>query len=334
MNDKELEQLLNIGREQSEKFFSNFNIIQSEKIVKKRIEKYKQQKKESSLKFKSLFNKKSYIKFGIAISSILIFTIMFNRLNNNEFEKIGTPVLQQSIELDNAKDHHLVNYFRIDNPNKSNNLLAILWEKNLNGNYEIIYSSIMENADIPNPVTVINMPSSESRFALVSSSDKNNNFIHYRLIKYKNNTTETYLEENYVPEGKISFNNGILIEERTATNNYSIQNINMPIASYQKEYRYFVPVELSDDGGFTLSTNKVELKKGAILTLLFDNIIVPPEFEYNNKIIDKTVEEQYINYTRSPFVNFQAIEKGLVNLKIITKNGIAETYELIIEIVD
>jgi len=331
MKDKDLDKILETARNQSEEFFNNFNFEQSRKIVLKKIE-------NSNLNKRNFYNRllenKIFIK-GVLATCIIIFVAFISyQIGENNFTKIGTPVLQQVVKLDDNENNHLVNYFRVDNPNKGNNLLAVVWQKDLKGNYQIIYSSILENTDIPNPVTIMNIPFSESKFALVSSSNKDKNFIHYRLIKYNNSNTQTYLEENFVPEGKIEINNGMLIEERATPNDYYLQKGNQEILASNKIYRYFIPIELRKDGGVTLTTNKIRLKKGSILTLLPDDRIMPLDFDYNDEILSIRGNKIYGNEEIGGLVNFETIKEGYVNLKIREKNNIEIVNQLFIEIVD
>lgn len=192
----------------------------------------------------------------------------------------------------------------------------------------------MENTDIPNPVTVMNIPFSDSKFALVSSSNNDKNFIHYRLIKYNNNSTETYLERNYVPEGKVSFYNGMLIEERTVSNDYHIKDDKIPVLKSRKIYRYFLPLELNNNGRFSISANEIKLKKGAILTFLLDKDALPLEFEYNDRIINESNKNLDNNEFSNTSINFEAVEKGFVNLIIKQKEYTNQVNEILIEVVD
>lgn len=334
MNDKDLDNKLHIARYQSEKFFEQFNFDQSRKIVLKKIFDEENNKSKTTERFLTKFNTKVFIKCMATALSLIFIAIFVKQVGNRNLDSLGSPVLQQTIELDNIDNNHLINYFRLDNPNNNNNILAVLWQKDLKGDYEIIYSSIMENTNIPNPVTVMNIPFSDSKFALVSSSNNDKNFIHYRLIKYNNNSTETYLEKNYVPEGKVSFYNGMLIEERTISNDYHIKENNSPVLKSRKIYRYFIPIELNNNGRFSIAANEIKLKKGAILTFLLDRNTVPLEFEYNDRIINETNKNFDNNDVNNTSINFEVIEKGFVNLIIRQKEYTNQVNEILIEVVD
>lgn len=330
MNSEYLDKKLKIARNQSEQFFTKFNFEQSRKLV------YKRTEDNTNVKvnlLEKLLNNKLLLKGTVTFFIMIIIVFGARQIGNDCFIENGTPILQQSIQLDNNTDY-LVNYFIVDNPNKDNNLLAILWKKDLRGDYQVVYSSMMENTNMPNPVTIMNMPFSESKFALVSSRNKDKNFIHYRFIKYSNDSVMTYLEENYVTEGKIEINNGMLVEERIEPNDYYLQKNNKPISKDSKVYRYFVPVELKSDGNLTLSTNQIKLKEGAILTLLVEDRIMPLEFEYDNEILSKSDKKISDNETVNFFANFKVKGKGFVNLKIREKNNLNKANELFIEIID
>ncbi|SHJ81459.1 hypothetical protein [Paramaledivibacter caminithermalis] len=329
MNDKELDKKLQIAKNQSKIFFDKFNFDTSKKIVHKRIDANRHVKRNP---FGKYLTNRIWRKGAVIICAITLILIVTNQIDNNRFMNKANLLLQQAVELDDDQDSYLVNYFRVDNPNNNNNLLAILWQKNSKGNYEIIYSSMMENTDIPNPVDVIN--ATEGKYALVSSSNKQENFIHYRLVKYSNNSVKAYLEENYVPEGKIKVCNGMLIEERTIPKNYYSNYNNRSMDKFNRVYRYFIPVELRSDGSFALTTSKVKLKKGGTLTLILDDKTVPLEFEYNNDVLNRTDNKLEPNETIQAYINFEAKETGFSNLKIKQKNNIQKENELFIEIVD
>lgn len=330
MKDRELDDKLKIARHQSEQFFTKLNFEQSRKLVYKRIENNSSIKKNL---FERFLNKKLLLKGTTVFLLFLVVVYSFMQIDNNKHSNRSTPILQQSIELGD-NNNYLANYFIVDNPNNVNNLLAILWKKDLNGNYKIIYSSMMENANIPNPVVIMSMPFSESKFALVSSKNEDGNFIHYRFIKYNNDSITTYLEENYVPEGKIEINNGMLIEERVEHNdNYFEKNDKITLQN-DKIYRYFIPIEFNNDGSFALSTNEIKLKEGSVLTLLAKDKIVPLEFEYDNDILSREDKKLSDNKGENYYANFKVNKKGFVNLKIREKNNASEVNELFIKIID
>lgn len=329
MNDRDLDKKLQTARNQSEKFFSNLNFDDYRYMVYNKI--LTQQRAET----KNIVNtrvKMAYI-FSAATLCIILITVLVSNQMGHRQKNPGTPVLQQTIGLED-KDSHLINYFRIDNPNKNNNLLAVIWQKNSKGNYNIVYSSIMEDAHIPNPVAIINIPYSKSRYALVSSSNRNQDFIHYRLVKYSADSATAYLEENYVPGGKIEVDNGILIEERVIPADYHLEDTSKAALGLNKTYRYFIPIELRADGSFALTTNRIRLKKGAVLTLISDGLIGPSELEYNSEVLDKKKGRPAQNETIGSSIDFDVRKEGRVNLKIGPKANRYKTNELLIEVIE
>ena len=328
MNDKDLDKKLSTARSQSERFFDKFDFDRGIRMVQRRIEENRGVRNGG---IKRYITGRVPLAGAAAALTIALLLLVLDPVRHLGPANPGTPILQQAIGMDEERDSHMVNYFRFDNPNSDNNLLAVLWRKGSKGNYEVIYSSIMENAYTPNPVAVITIPSGESSFAFVSSSSKDENYIHYRLVKYSSSTATAYLEENYVPSGKIQILNGMILEERTLPANYNLQAGEAKPPNPGKAYRYFIPVELRSDGSFALSANQVRLKKGAILTLLTDILDEPPAIEYDTEVLDRKSRQP--GGASSSSIDFEAKKEGTASLKIGNKPGADKANELFIEVV-
>jgi hypothetical protein len=329
MNDKKLDQMLDKARDQSKAFFDSFDFDHSQRMVYKKIEN-KQQTKPNSIGM--LFGGR--LAAGIVALCILAVVMLYIPYQSgNRPISAGDPVLQQAIGSD-SKDSFMVNYFRLNNPSRNNNLLAVLWQKNRKGGYEMVYSSIMENTDIPNPVSVIKIPSADSSFAVVSSSNRDEGFIHYRLIKFGSNSTTAYIEEDYVPKGKIEIINGMIIEERTVPMDFNINNHSEGLSLADKAYRYYIPIELRSDGSLAPAASRIRLKKGAILTLLLDSAIEHTELEYDSNILNKKGDVLGFSDTLIPSIDFEVINGGYANLRIGPKSSTGISNELLIEVVD
>lgn len=328
MKDRDLDKKLNTARSQSEKFFGRLSFDPSRRVVLHKIE------ENRGIGFggikKHVTGRVPFIGAAAALVTLL-FVFVSAQIGHYRPEGRGAPILQQAVGMDEERDSHLVNYFRIDNPNSSNNLLAILWQKGSRGNYEVIYSSIMENAYTPNPVAVISMPYDGSSFILVSSNSKDEDYIHYRVVKYGDNTATAYLEENYVLGGKVEIRGGMIIEERTVPPDFNLQVGDNKAPEPSKEYRYFIPVALRSDGSFALAANRVRLKKGAVLTLLTDIPGELPEVEYDNEVLD--IRRNRPNGAISPSIDFMAKKEGVANLKIGRNTSSDKANVLLIEVV-
>lgn len=328
MNDKDLDKKLSTARSQSERFFDKFDFDRGIRMVQRRIEENRGVRNGG---IKRYITGRVPLAGAAAALTIALLLLVLGPVRHLGPANPGTPILQQAIGMDEERDSHMVNYFRFDNPNSDNNLLAVLWRKGSKGNYEVIYSSIMENAYTPNPVAVITIPSGESSFAFVSSSSKDENYIHYRLVKYSNSTVTEYLEENFVPSGRIQVINGMIFEERTIPADYSLRAGEVKPPNPGKAYRYFIPVELRSDGSFALATNRVRLKKGAILTLLTDILDEPPAIEYDTEVLG--IKSNQTGGVSSSSIDFEAKKEGTASLKIGNKTGADNANELFIEVV-
>ena len=169
--------LLSRAKYEADRFFSKYNNESLRKSVFARI----RQKKKSSLKLYA------------AIACICCFIIGFSALIINEYNRqiemanasLGDPVSQEKIKLSESDTTHSLDYFKISKPDQTgDNLLAVIWDSEYNGNYEMVYSSMFENSDEPGPVLMIYFPSEIPDMAVISTI-KNMQFIHYRVPGYK-----------------------------------------------------------------------------------------------------------------------------------------------------
>jgi len=320
MNDRELDEKLKIAYEESEKFFNNFVFKDSPNTIKKKME------QRNNIRMKT-FIPINFKQVAIFFTILLLFAASYSFFLKED-DNLGIPVLQQRLDSDSKNNEYLINYFSLTNPNYDKNMLVILWQKKLGEKYKVLYSSIMEDTNRPTPVTIINIPDSQSKLALGATRNEDKDFIHYRLLKYNHDTVDIYLEENYVVNGKVHVDNGILVEERVIPADYYIINPRDEDIIKDKIYRYIVPIELRNNGGITLTTSQVKLKQGGILTIIPDDKMTPLEFDYNPDIFNRIW-----GFPEDSFINFEIKGKGYSNIRIKRKD-INESKNLFINIVD
>ncbi len=330
MKDKVLDKKLDIARDQADRFFNKYDFDRNKKIVFSQIDRTPNIEPRNR---GCMLKKVPFIGFVATLAILLLAVginhrIRCNRAGNGPI----TPIFQQSVGIAGERDSHMLNYFRIDNPNHSNNLLAILWQRDSRGGYSAVYSSVMEDAYIPDPVAIITIPSNDSNFALVSSSSRDGDFIHYRLIRYTNGIVTVYLERNFVPRGRVVINNGMVVEERLVPPDYSPLENDNKIPKPGKMYRYYIPVALKDDGSYILTANRVRIEKGATLTLFTDTYSELPKIEYDGKVLNKNGGCQPEGII-GPSIDFTAQNEGLANLKIDHNVDSKEPSVLRIEVV-
>ena len=75
---------------------------------------------------------------------------------DGENASLGILYLEM-IKLDESDaSRQLVDYFKINKPNQGGiSILAVVWDTEHDGNYEMIYSSLFEDSDQPGPVQMI-----------------------------------------------------------------------------------------------------------------------------------------------------------------------------------
>jgi len=257
MDDRKLEEVLKAAKVEQENFFEGWDSESLRNKVRLRIQKDKSPKITPHFNFKNL---------GIVMVCILIvlwlpYTGILKLNEKREPGRFGTPITQQAITLDDNKPKQLINFFSINNPDlNGQSLMAVLWGVNPDGNYKAIYSSLFEDSDLPHPVSILNFPGTQNRLAIISSGDSLEKFLHYRLIGYRDHAINIFIEENYVPHGKLSIKEGMLVEQRTAGD--------MSHSSGGMVVTYIIPYMVDTTGELILSTDHVQLNVGEQLLLI------------------------------------------------------------------
>jgi uncharacterized protein YcfL len=330
MNDRELDQKLKIAKRQADKFFSNWKFEPCTREVEERVNSLSNTSK-SKLRLKTV---------SATVASLVIILILtfasnkVNLFNNNKASKAGTPILEQLIKLDDYEPAHLINFFQLNNPNgDSQNLLAVLWELDSNGKYQMIYNSILEDVDIPEPVEVMEMPVKHNKLVLISSKNIEQNHLHYRVMSYDNHTIKTLMEENYVPNGSIEIRNGMIIEKRIEP----VKSLNSRSEEPSKEFRQIVtllvPYQYNEKGDLVLSTNYVRLKRGEYLGFIGSEWDDLYRINYKEKVLKEIgVENNLIK--KGLKTKFQAVDLGIEMISIEPKNRTGIAKKLLIEVVD
>jgi len=335
MKDRELDKKLEQARIEADRFFENLKFAPYRKIVQKKINNSSDGKRRFQI---GLLNNKKRIK-GVAIIGIFIFLTIFLVPKTWDVyryryvsKQMGSPILQQSVKLDNRRLSHWFNFFMLNNPGqKDHNLLAVLWKMEPDGKYKMIYSSLLEETDIPKPPMIMEMPQTNNKFILISSKNKNKEYLHYRLISYEDNTIKTYLEENFIPDGKIEIKKGTLLEEKVQPDEY-LKTKSEQMSMLRKVVTRFVPYQFTGDGRIILSTNYVKLKKGDYLTLVGDNYKLV-QVDFNKKLIKKVGERTSSDKTIQKTL-FQAVESGIDFLKLRPDYNDSIEERLLIEVIE
>jgi len=223
--------------------------------------------------------RKIKLKLPVAIACIFCILIFFSALLINEYNRqidmanasLGDPVLQETIKLsEQDANQQFLDYFKINKPDKTgDNLLAVIWDSERNGRYEMAYSSLFENSNQPGPVLMIYFPSDMPDMAVISSYNNDMQFIHYRVLGYEEDQIVTLMEQNYIDEGKIEVNNGALKETR-----YVPKKQNNIVTHY-------VPYQVDESGEIIPALQDIKINTGEYITFI-GSTIYPVEISYSS----------------------------------------------------
>jgi hypothetical protein len=336
MHDQELEKKLKDARCEADQFFSHWHFNSQREMVHKRVG----DQSYGGNKHKSIFPWIVIGKASIVLVSFLFLIWIPYRLNillstfNGDSSNLGTPLTQQSVTLEQNKSSQWVNFFRLDKPDrKQHNLLAVIWNTNSDGNYKMIYSSLLENSDKPHPVSTIEFPENHNKLALISSSNPKQRHLHYRLIGVSNDVVKTYWEQDFVPDGKVEVREGMLIERRTVPQVYFKQENMTSLPNHKTVVTYFIPYQINDYGDLVLTTNYVRLGIGEYLAFIGENN-KRIRMSSNEKIIKKLDDNKAVFTTNELRSHFYAFRTGRDILVLEPDTGEGKGQMLQVEVVD
>lgn len=257
----------------------------------------------------------------IAVISIFTFT---NRFKDQSSVSIGEPVSQEMIEFDNSEKSQWLYYFKFRKPDHANNnLLAVIWEYGRSGNYEIVYSSVFENSNKPCKSSVISFPDDQPPIFVISSLNDDEEYIHYRMLGFKENKIFTLMEQNYVSNGKLEVIEGVLKETRfipTADNEIT------------EIITYFIPYQLNEDGDIVSSAEKLRINRGEHIALVgYENM--PVALMNNTLIWEKESDIMDIMDINKNIVLYSADKAGKEYIYICPLNN-GQPKKILVEIVD
>lgn len=324
MKDKELDKKLLEASNEAEKFFSHIdmsNIKNNTKIKIKCVEDTNSFNRR--YKFKSVYTKIGAISICILI--LILIPYAFNiSISNDGYSDAGKPISQQPIKLSSNEESQWLNFFKINKPDRSSNLLAVIYKYNTNGDYKVIYSSLFENSENPQPVSTITFPKGQYPMLLISSQNKQREFLHYRVVGYKNGKILSYLKQDFVPEGEVKVINGVLREKRIIPAEYESNTDNV----YKSVVTYYIPYYIDEYGNVILSTNHLRIRKGENVAIIGDNNSIIGTYS-SGHLIEK---EQYnIEYSDNNIKYLYAETCGKENIYIKPKEGIAKKLFVTVE---
>jgi hypothetical protein len=286
MNDRELEELLNKGKKESEGFFSHMDVSSARKVVLRNVALPSGEKQKF---FRQKVRKAKAVPVAaklcaLAACLVLVAVGILGIINTNAHVKntADIPITQQSVTLDDAGKNYLVSFFPVNQPNfQEPSLMSVLWKMENSGVSHMVYSSLFEMCDESYPVSIIGFPGTTGKMLLLSSGDSQNKYLHYRLVGLVDGDATTLWSQDYVPDGRLGIQDGVVVEQREPVPVKDAGKMPRPQISYIIPYKadawgkLYLPVEslqlyigdqillVGEDAGKSLktSTQKDLLKK-------------------------------------------------------------------------
>ncbi|MGI6084097.1 MAG: hypothetical protein ACOYIF_01470 [Acetivibrionales bacterium] len=286
-------------KKESNRFFAGFDYKKLSRAVFLKI---KDHDEKSGKKFaipKMGFNYRIAARVSaiLACFVLLITSVIFLRgtiYKNEKNEMIGKPISQQKIDLnDTDYKEKWVTFFKINKPDKvrQGNLLAVLWETGRNGDYQMAYSSMFENSSIPEPVRTIAFNNEQPSIIILSTTNTDKQYIHYRVVGYSGSRIIAFMEQNYVTCGEIAVIDGVIKETRL-----------VPGLIFNKKHQsdlhqmvtYYIPYQVNESGDIHTPVENLKINKGDFIAVL-GNENTPVETLNSNLLIDWEQGSELLN---------------------------------------
>jgi hypothetical protein len=334
MNDLELEELLKRGKKESANFFSHvFSHVclnSTRNTVHRKISGQllgQKVQKERPIRYRPRFlpvNAAITAASLLIIIAVLLGTGIVRPKQEPYGNAVSSPVAEQTISLngnnssENGSENYLVSFFPIHKPNhKEQSLMTIMWKIDSDGNSEIIYSSLFEKSDEPYPVSTIEFSDADSKLILISSGNRERRYMHYRLVEYSNNTISTLWSQDFVPDGKLGFKDGVVVEQRSSDEAYPVSGISDNPYRMDTQISYIVPYKTGSMGEVFLPVEKLDVRVGEQILVVGENgLRVSSE-----KGMIKRVGQESNTYGKEPGLVFQAAYKGNDVLSLVSKDN-------------
>lgn len=276
MKEYEVHQrLLNMGR-QAHNTIPKHDLPHRKEMILSKIEK----REKNNYKRTGIFTVKR-VKIALACLIILlvpasVYKIIFSSVQNPE------PIYEAAIDVPGAKTPALLNFFPLSKSTETENLLAVVWKSNIEGDYTPIYNSVFATSNEPHDLTTVDFQDHTDRITLISTGHSKKKYLHYRAVSIENNEPVIYMEENYVSNGQLETNKG-WIKETRATNS-------APFITYVIFYN------INDQGSLTFSTNYIQIHKGEHLILAGNNADNDEFVHSSNILTTESASDFEFNY--------------------------------------
>ena len=297
MNDN----LKEIIKDESNRFFSDFNNHKLSNAVFYRIRNHNNENRKKPVKSDIGFNYAVISRISVILASFVLLIASAFLLSgkaiykNDKDEMMGEPVSQQRINFsDSGFEDSWITFFKINKPDNvpQNNLLAVLWESGKNGDYQMAYSSMFENSSKPEPVRIIDFNDEQPSMAVISTKNPEKQYIHYRVIGYSDSRIIAFMEQDYVTGGEISVIDGVIKETRLLPENGFYENSG---GHLHQVVTYYIPYQINKSGDIFTTVQNLKINKGDYIAVL-GNENTPVETLNSNLLIDWEPENELNNY--------------------------------------
>jgi len=304
MDERQLDDLLKNGKREAGEFFSHINSDSIRKVVLRGISENSSSEPEKRRTRYSQFRPRALaLKAGtVSVCLIIVLLLLFGLNGSKPGLKENNILAQQAVSLDSSDRDYIISFMPLNMPNNNErSLMALLWEMDGVSGPEIVYSSLFEQCDEPYPVSTIVFPGTNGKVVLISSGDSRRRYMHYRLIGHSNDSVTTLWAQDYVPEGKLGINNGVL--EQSNQDNTLVS--------------YIVPYKTNNAGEFFLPVESIKVRVGEQILLVGDDTSGQLKVSSEKGMIRK-IDNSDLIYDSGHNLAFQAFNKGEDTLSFIS----------------
>ena len=267
MNEKRLEEWLRKGKAESEAFFSQSDLNDLKQSILQKAANGQNDEPSIVLLPRRGGRRSFWYRAGAAAAGMLLCATLLLTAANRQPDCSNDPaggMAQQPVCLDDSGKEYQVSFFPVEIPQTEPSIMSVLWTTDMEGQSEMLYTSLFESCNELYPVSTIALPGASSRFVLLTSGDSARGFIHYRLVGYAAGAMTTLWSQDYVPDGKLGVQDNVLIEQRSSD-------------KAQTQVSYILPYHVVDTAAVSLPVEHLQLHVGDLVIFVGDS--EEPRFE-------------------------------------------------------
>lgn len=313
MNDKNFDEYLNSGKKEAESFFSHIQLSSLRRALLHKVLQPDMRKAVPARKRIPLI-----LKTGIAVAAcaavLSCVLLSINHLPGSRGTAKNASVAEQPLPLDEKDSAYHISFQPINlRQSTQPSLISILWKTSGSNSPRMVYNSIFENSDQPYPVSVLSYPGdSPSKLLLISTQGSNGDYIHYRLVEYYDETLLPLWSEDFVPGGRLTIQDGMVVEQRDKES-LSAQQANKP-----QKVSYIVPYKVGSEGAIILPVHILHLHVGDRILLVGENNL-DVEANSQNGLVKKH-ENEKMQAVLQNIIIFEAFSPGDDALSLTHEN--------------